>query len=228
MIGTTAAILGAAAIGGAASLASGAMQAKAAEKAANAQENAANQSVALQKEMFDTTRQDSMPWLDAGKTALTSYMGELGLSDEARAGTFKSAFETTPGYEFQVSEGQKGVVNSLGALGMKNSGAALKALTRFREGLASTEYNNYLTRLAGVAGGGQTQANTNTQAALTTGTNIGNTLESAGEARASSYTGQAKGWSNALTGLTNTSGWALGRLSGATKDWGSLTPNYLT
>lgn len=248
-IGTTAAIIGAAAIGGATSIAAGAMgsrasqsaanvQAQAADRAAEAQIEAARLSAEVQREgldfqkkTYEQTRADQLPWLEAGKTALTSYMGELGLSDEAKAGTFESGFKETPGYGFMVEEGEKSVLNNLAALGMKNSGAALKALTKFRTGLANQTYDNYLNRLSGVAGTGQTAATNLASQGQNMAGNVQNTLggiarthEQAGAARASGYQqvgqaqasgmiGSANAWNNALSGITNTAGNALGYLS---------------
>lgn len=245
-IGTTAAIIGAAAIGGAASLASGAMGSSAANQAANVQAQAADRAaeaqieaarlsaevqregLEFQKQTYEQSRADQMPWLEAGKTALGSYMGELGLSDEAKAGTFQSGFKETPGYQFAVQEGEKGVVNNLAALGMKNSGAALKALTKFRTGLADQTYGDYLNRLSGVAGTGQTASNTLGSLGQSVAGNvmagmqgIGRTHEQAGAARASGYlnsgqarasgiVGSANAWGNALGGFSNTLGNALG------------------
>lgn len=223
-IGTTMAILGAAAIGGAASLAGGAMQAGAADKASKAQADAASQSLALQERQYNQSRQDSMPWMTAGKSALDAYMGELGLSDSAKAGTFKSGFKETPGYGFAVAEGEKGAVNNMAALGMKNSGAALKALTRFRTGLADQTYNNYLDRLSGVSTGGQTQVGQNAALGANYAQNAGQTLQDKGAATASGYVGQANAWGNALSNFSNQAGWALGMGSkgfGSGFGWGS-------
>lgn len=122
-------------------------------------------------------------------------------------------FQETPGYQFQVEQGERAVLNNLAALGMKNSGAALKALTRYRQGVANQEYNNYLNRLASVAGMGQTQTNTTNTNTLNAAANIGNTMQDAGAARASGYVGQANAWSNALGGISNTWGNALGMLA---------------
>jgi hypothetical protein len=209
-IGTTAAILGAAAIGTAGSVIAGGMQSKAASKAAQAQTDAASKQVALQEKIYNQNRADAMPWLDAGRKALTSYMGELGLSDEARAGKFESGFKKTPGYDFAVEEGEKGVLNSLSALGMKNSGAALKALTRFRTGLADQTYGTYLDRLSGVSTGGQVQAGNNQTAGQNFANSAGQAISDMGAARASGYVGSANAWSNALSGATNNVSNALG------------------
>lgn len=209
-IGTTMAILGAAAIGGVASLAGGAMQANAANQAAQTQAQAADNALALQERQYNQGRTDSLPWMEAGKKALAAYQGELGLSDEAKAGTFQSGFKETPGYQFAVEEGEKGAVNNLAALGMKNSGAALKALTRFRTGLADQTYNNYLDRLSAASTGGQAQVSQNNVLGAQYANTAGQTMQDKGAATASGYVGGANAWSNALSNMSNQAGWALG------------------
>jgi len=225
------ATIGAAVIGGGAALAGGAMQASAADKASGIQAQGAADALALQTRQYEEGVARQQPWLDAGRTALDAYQGELGLSDAAKAGTFKSGFKETPGYAFQVAEGEKGTVNNMAALGMKNSGAALKALTRFRTGLADATYGEYLNRVGGAAGMGQTA----TTEANTMGQNFANTASNLtrdrADATASGYVGGANAWSNALTGVTNTAGFALGNVSnnfGAGFPWQTgRTPNAL-
>lgn len=131
-------------------------------------------------------------------------------SPQNMAMTERKGFQQTPGYQFQVEEGEKGVINNLSALGMKNSGAALKALTRFRTGIASQEYNNYLNRLQGAAGMGQTQVNSNNAGMQNAAGNIAQGYGDVGAARASGYVGQANAWGNALGNISNTAGNALG------------------
>lgn len=209
-IGTTMAILGAAAIGGAASLAGGAMQANAANQAAQTQETAAQSALDLQDRQYQQGRSDSLPWMEAGKTALQAYQNELGLGAEAKAGTFKSGFRETPGYGFTVAEGEKGALNNMAALGMKNSGAALKALTRFRTGLADQTYNNYLDRLSAASQGGQAQVSQNNALGANYAATAGQTMQDKGAATASGYVGGANAWSGALSNISNQAGWALG------------------
>lgn len=227
-------LVAAAAIGAGGSLLGGAMQSSAAKRAAQAQENAAlsaadvqRDALGFQKEVYEQGRQDSLPWMEAGMGALDQLRIEMGLSDG------ESKFQTTPGYEFAVQEGEKGVMNNLSALGMKNSGAALKALTRFREGLANQEYGNYYSRLSGLAGTGQNQVQSNnalganTAASLTSGANaLGNTIQNAGAARASGYVGGANAWSNALGGATNNISNALGMYSQMNRTGGNSLGAY--
>lgn len=127
--------------------------------------------------------------------------------------TPRKGFQETPGYQFQIEQGEKGVLNNMAALGMKNSGAALKALTRFRTGLANQEYGNYMNRLAGAAGMGQSQVNTTNQMTQNAAQGIASSYGDVGAARASGYVGQANAWQNALGGAANNAGGALGWLA---------------
>lgn len=205
----------AALVSGAGSLLGGLLGSSAADKAAKAQAASADKALALQDKMYTQTRADSLPWLAAGKTALSQYMGELGLSKTGADGKpFESQFQKTPGYDFQVQQGEQGVTNNLAALGMKNSGAALKALTKFRTGLADQTYGAYLDRVGGVAGQGQQQANQNSANAANAANSMSGLITDAGAARASGYVGQANSWNNAISGITNTAGSWLGSKQG--------------
>lgn len=134
-------------------------------------------------------------------------------SVNALAMTAKRGFQETPGYQFMVEEGERGVMNNLAAMGMKNSGSALKALTRFRTGLANQEYGTYLNRLASVAGMGQTQTNTTNALTQNAAGNIGRAYQDAGAARASGYVGAANSWQNAIGGVVNNISGGLGAMS---------------
>lgn len=214
-IGMTAAILGAAAIGGVASLASGAIGAGAASQAAAAQVSSADKALALQEQTIAQAREDAMPWMQAGEAALNQYMAEIGIDTGQNAAQIEAGtqFQETPGYQFNVQEGEKGVLNNLAALGMRKSGTALKALTRFREGLADQYYGNYLNRLGQASGMGQQQATATGGLTVNAGANMANTIQDAGAARASGYVGSANAWTNALTGVANNATNALGYMA---------------
>jgi hypothetical protein len=146
----------AALIGAGANLLGGWLGSNAATQASNTEAQAADKSIALQSATIAQARADAAPWLDAGKKGLDALMGELGLQTKNSDGTqFTSKFTAQPGYDFMQKEGEKGVVRNLKALGMSNSGAALKALTKFNSGLANSTYQQYLDRLSGVSTGGQ-------------------------------------------------------------------------
>lgn len=193
-------------IGGAGSVISGIFGSSSADKAAKAQERAANKALALQEKTIAQARTDALPWMDAGRKALTQYQGELGMGGP----DFQSQFTKTPGYDFQVNEAEKGATNNLAALGMKNSGAALKALTKLRSGLASQEYGNYLNRVSGLAGTGQNAQQTLSNQELNSSNNQSQTIQDAGAARASGYVGSANAWTNAIGNFANNAGSTLG------------------
>lgn len=192
-------------LGAGASLLGGIFGANAAEDAANAQASAMRSATNLQRRMFETTRQDLMPWLEAGRTALQGYMGELGYGGS----DFQSKFAETPAYQFQVEQGERGVLNNLSALGMKDSGAALKSLERFRQGLASQEYGNYLSRLSGAAGAGQSAGNSLGAFSGQTAGMMGNMMAGEGAARASGYIGANNALMQGLGGAANFLGQAF-------------------
>jgi len=201
-----------------ATLAGGALGSSAASKASKAQTQAAAQSDALQREMFNKQVELQAPFREAGLTAQNKLMGMLGLSgapgDEGYgkyAGDFTMQdFTTDPGYAFRLAEGNKALDRTAAARGGLLSGGAMKAAQRYGQEMGSQEYMNAFNRyqtnranqlnpLQSLMGSGQTAANTLTSAAGGLGTNLAENAIGAGNARASGYVGQA----NALTGALN-------------------------
>lgn len=131
-----------------------------------------------------------------------------------------SGFRETPGYQFGLQQGTRSVVNNLGALGMKGSGAGLKALQKFGQGYADQNYGDYMTRLWNTATGGQ-QATSNAGAQSLAGagqvagalSGIGSSLRDSSSARASGYASGTNAWLGALQGAGNSVGNSLGWLS---------------
>ena len=207
-IATTTAILGGAALLGAgSSLISG-------SKAAKAQKQAADQQVAEQRRQYDTTRADYAPWRATGEAALSRLGAEYGLNGQAP----QSQFTESPGYQFRLGEGIKAQERSAASRGLLKSGAAVKAIQRYGEGLAASEYDSYWNRLSGLAGTGQAATNSVTQAGQSATNNITNAYGQMGNARASSYanTGSAvnSGINNVLFAYLNNQGGANGGFGG--------------
>jgi hypothetical protein len=104
-----------------------------------------------------------------------AYLMGLGGTGTGEAGSLARNFtmadyQKDPSYDFQMSEGQKGVGNQMAASGNLLSGAAMKALTRFNQDFAGTKYNEAYSRfgnnqstqynrLAGIQGSGQNAIN---------------------------------------------------------------------
>src|SRR5882757_10993251 len=108
-----------------------------ANKAADAQTAAAQQAANTSLSMYNTTRGDLSPYRDIGKTAgeqLTSRIGEL----TSPITMDQATLEKTPGYQFNLTQGQRAVTNSAAARGLGTSGAALKGAATFATGLADS------------------------------------------------------------------------------------------
>lgn len=112
----------------------------------------------------------------------------------------------TPGYQFRMNQGLQGVERSAAARGGLNSGGTLRALQRYGEGLAASEYGDFANRLASLIGLGQTAATTSGQFGQQTGANIGQGLANIGNARASGYANTGNIWGNAIGGAANSLG----------------------
>jgi hypothetical protein len=120
-----------------------------------------------------------------------------------------SDFEADPGYAFRQSEGMRGLENSAAARGGLLSGAAMKAIQRFGQDLASQEYGNAYqrfnanqtnkyNRLAGVINSGQGATNQVSNAAGQFGQQQANNIIGAGNAQAAGAVGSANAWNNAI------------------------------
>lgn len=141
-------------------------QAAASDRAATLQYQAAAEATAEQRRQYDLARQDQMPWLQSGQSA-------LGRLDRVAAGDM-SQFFTSPDYNFRRSEGQRDIGNSFAARGGAASGNALRALSEFNSNLASGEFGNWWNRTASQAGVGQTTASNLGSLGANAASNIGN------------------------------------------------------
>ncbi len=120
-----------------------------------------------------------------------------------------SDFTPDPGYQFRLSEGQKGVERSAAARGGLLSGATLKGLTRYNQDFASNEYGNAynrfnndrnikFNRLASLAGVGQTATNQIGQAGQNYVNNVSSNIIGAGNAQAAGTIGMGNALINGL------------------------------
>jgi hypothetical protein len=117
--------------------------ADASRSASNTQADAAANSNALQKQIYDQNRADQMPWLEAGRGALDKLNALL--ADGSITSKFAGDITKEPGYAFAAKEGQRAIDNSASARG-GIGGAALKAGARFAEGNATKYYNDAFNR----------------------------------------------------------------------------------
>ena len=187
-------------IAGGSSLLGGVLQFRAAEKAAQAGADAAGTATRAQLEMYYQSREDMAPWREAGVNALNTLTGML----EQGPGEY----EKSPYYDFLMGEGTQALEQGASARGGLLSGAESKALTKYGQNVASTDYgtwlNNWyksLTPYQSMAGLGQTSAGQTAQNAIATGQMIGQNYQAAGNALATGYINQGNIYGNAISGL---------------------------
>lgn len=120
------------------------------------------------------------PYAAAGAQAQGLYSDALGLNGAPGNARATEAFTTGPGYEFQRDEALRGATRQAAATGRLDGGGTLAELTRIGNGLASQEWNNWLTRLQGQGAQGM-QAASGIAGGLT---NLGNIQFQQGQGQA--------------------------------------------
>lgn len=145
---------------------------------ANRAQNAAREIADAQlKKSYGEQQEYLNPYLNAGKTALSNLA----------SGNFMGQ---DPGYAFRLAEGNKALTNAAAARGMGNSGATLKALTRFGQDFASNEYQNAFNRQNQLANYGYGAAGNLSQFAGQYGQSIANNRMGIGNAQAANRIAQ--------------------------------------
>jgi hypothetical protein len=161
------AIVGSAVVGGASSAyaanQAAQTQSNAAQAGAAAQVQAAQIAANTSLNMYGQTQQREQPFVGAGVGGVNALNAALpGLTSGVAlptTPTFANApgaptlpgnvqpmtqaqLEATPGYQFNLTQGEKAIQNSAAARGLGTSGAALKGATTFATGLADSTYQN--------------------------------------------------------------------------------------
>lgn len=164
-----------------------------AKSAANATKGAADDSNALQAYIYDRNRQDQLPWLQAGQSA-------LGQIQQLNAGNYES-FYNSPDYSYARDQTQQGIERGAAARGGLFNGGESVDLANALNGVASQNYGNYYNRLAGVAGVGQAAANNLAGQGQNYANASSNNLYNAANATASAYQQNANTNAQLYTGL---------------------------
>lgn len=196
------------------------------DAAAGAINQATLEAQAENKAQRDFNYSQASPWISGGRSAMDKIGQLLGfgtmVGEGGQGGAYKftgdydgavqrnalAGLQTSPGYQFRLGEGIKALDRSAAAKGRLLSGAQIKGVQSFGEGLASDEYRNYIGDLFNVAGmGNQAQgANAGVNSGLVS-QNGNNTMQGA-VARGSAYqaganalaSGIGQGINNVLAG----------------------------
>lgn len=194
------------AVGVGASVVSGMMGSSAAKRAGRAQAAATREATALQRQMYNTTRNDLAQYRDVG----SKYTGELDKAMPELTKSFTmSDFNKDPGYDFRMAEGAKALERSAAARGGLMGGAAGKAMARYGQDYASNEYSNAYNRfnsdrdqrynkLSQLSSMGQNAAAQTGQASQNFANQAGANIIGGGNAQAASSIAGSNAWSNAI------------------------------
>ena len=218
-------MVAAAVIAGGAAIAGGAMASSASKKAAKTQAASADRASEIQQANFEQTREDLMPYKQAGDTSLKQLMGQMGSNgyfNQSYEGD-KFNFQADPSYKFRQQQGFDGIQSQAAAQGGLLSGATLKALNDYNSNLASQEYgnafnrwqstdnNNYerfnadqtnrYNRLSNLVGVGQNAAAQVGNAGAQTSQAVANNTMAGANAIAAGQVGSANAWSNTANDL---------------------------
>jgi hypothetical protein len=184
-------------------------QANKGNKAAAAGQQA---SIDEQRREYDQSRQDQLPWLQAGQDALGRQQAFLNGD--------MSGFENSPDYKFALDQGLKLSDRSAAARGSLFSGGHSADLMQLGQGLAQQNANDYWNKLAGRAGQGMTTAQNLGGLGANMATNIGNAYANIGQARQSSYNNNAQLTAGAFGQMSNLAQNYLARRNGGYYNYG--------
>lgn len=185
-------------------------QASAAQSAAQTQANA-------QLQAQQALLQNLSPYSSIGTSVLPTLLQQLGYSPSFNSsgnlsGITGSGFQfnpsnlaSTPGYQFTLQQGLKGVQNQASAQGLNQSGAQQKAIANFTTGLAQNTYNqqyqNALNTYQTNAGQLSSLLGLGENAAAGVGQGAYNSTTAAGNALAQGQISAGNAQSNAVSGL---------------------------
>lgn len=194
-----AAILAGSAITGGLQYLSGREQQSGIDKATAAQLKLSQQQLDVLKQQYDQLREDIAPFRETGLEAnalLNRYL----------AGD-TTAFQESPGYQYQLSEGIKAVGRQASAQGRLGTGAQDKNLLRTAQGLASQDFQNWINNMLTISGRGQQAAQYGGSAGLQYAGNASNVYGNMGDIQGNNalLSGQIRGGTYANLGniLTN-------------------------
>lgn len=129
------------------------------------------------------------------------------------AANYQQAFDNyknSTGYQFRFNQGVKALDASASSRGILQSGAAMKSLNQFGQGIASDEFGNYLGYLGNLMGTGLNAAGA--QAGVST--NMVNQVTANNNAASSALANAALARGNANAQLWGTVGSSLGNIAG--------------
>lgn len=190
----------------------------AASNAKDAQVAAAQQSNAMQKQIYDQTRGDTTPWINAGQWGSANLVADM--PDMTRKFS-ASDFQQDPGYQFALDQGMQAMQRSAAAKGSLNSVGTMQNLNNYAQGMASQQYQSAYDRFtnnqkqrydmySGLSGQGLQAAGLAAGAGQNYANQYGQNMSAIGNAQAASAMAGYNGTMNLINSGMKGAGMAMG------------------
>lgn len=141
-----------------------------------------------------------------GKDLISNYSSLYG-NDVAQGYTgdqVTKQLENTPGYQFQLGQGNQAVARAGAAGGLLGSGNTLTAAQTFGQGLAQNTYQNYLSNLSPLIASGNTATGQEATNTVNQGNSLAQLYGNLGSGLLSAYQNIGQAYNNAYTNAGQT------------------------
>lgn len=179
---------------------------KGAQKGIDATNAATMAGIDENRRQFDLTRNDQLPWLQAGQ-------GALGQLQALNSGNY-SGFMNSPDYLWARDQGMEGINRQLAAHGSYYSGGGDADRMKFLSGLATQNLGNYRGALQSMAGLGQSTASGLGALGMNMAGQNAGLLQANGQARSSLYQQMGNNNAGMYGGIANVGAGLLGNYFG--------------
>lgn len=182
-----------------------------ARTAAAEQDHANSLAIQNQQNMLASQQASAAPYLASGNKSLASLNSQM--PDLTRQFTMQD-FQSSPGYQFQLQQGQQSLQRSAASKGLLNSVGTQQNLDNYSQGLANQDYQQALgnftnsqqqryNMLSGLSQQGLQATGMTNAAAQNAGNNISNNMIGQGNASAAGIIGSGNAVNGSLSSGMN-------------------------
>lgn len=199
-------------IGAAGSIGSALIGSSAAKSASAQQTQLGYSALANQQKMFQVSQDALNPFVQAGQSALPTQKALLTPGSNQTA-----ALSQLPGFQFSSEYGTKAATNALAASGKASGGPLATAVSNYNQGLAGTQFGNFVNQIQAFINSGVTAGGALSGAAQGFSGQNTSTLTGIGAAQAAGTLGSANALSSGVQGGANslTNALILGNIAGS-------------
>ncbi|MFT9298779.1 MAG: hypothetical protein ABF542_11810 [Gluconobacter sp.] len=161
------------------------------------------------REIGTNTAKEVAPTITDSATSANALLGNYASTGNSAInalsnGLTESQLQATPGYKFNLQQGEQAATNSAAARGLANSGAAQKGAAAYASGLADSTYQNQFNDTNALAQEGYNALNQQGNNTMTAANNAAQVrMEGANGAMATTM-GAGNALANGLSSLGNT------------------------